>query len=298
MSNGVLLGVVLPAALFIIMLGMGMTLMPADFGRVFTLPKAVFVGLMGQMLLVPLLAFGVVSLFQMPPELAIGLMVLSFAPGGATSNMMTFLSRGDVALSITLTAFASIITPFSMPLLTQWSLDYWLGASQPVELPIAQTMLRLFVITVVPVSIGMWLHRTKPELSQVLANVVKPLSIAFLALVIVGIVSKHWAQMPEFLAAVGWPVVMLNSLALLLGYLFARFNGLNGPQQLTIGIEVGVQNGGTALLVTGAILGNSVMSVPPVIYGILMWGPSMLFGLWWGRRILGNYPRAMAQIDG
>ena len=298
MSNGVLLGVVLPAALFIIMLGMGMTLMPADFGRVFTLPKAVFVGLMGQMLLVPLLAFGVVSLFQMPPELAIGLMVLSFAPGGATSNMMTFLSRGDVALSITLTAFASIITPFSMPLLTQWSLDYWLGASQPVELPIAQTMLRLFVITVVPVSIGMWLHRTKPELSQVLANVVKPLSIAFLALVIVGIVSKHWAQMPEFLAAVGWPVFMLNSLALLLGYLFARFNGLNGPQQLTIGIEVGVQNGGTALLVTGAILGNSVMSVPPVIYGILMWGPSMLFGLWWGRRILGNYPRAMAQIDG
>jgi BASS family bile acid:Na+ symporter len=298
MSNGVLLGVVLPAALFIIMLGMGMTLMPADFGRVFTLPKAVLIGLMGQMLLVPLLAFGVVSLFQMPPELAIGLMVLSFAPGGATSNMMTFLSRGDVALSITLTAFASIITPFSMPLLTQWSLDYWLGASQPVELPIAQTMLRLFVITVVPVSIGMWLHRTKPELSQVLANVVKPLSIAFLALVIVGIVSKHWAQMPEFLAAVGWPVVMLNSLALLLGYLFARFNGLNGPQQLTIGIEVGVQNGGTALLVTGAILGNSVMSVPPVIYGILMWGPSMLFGLWWGRRILGNYPRAMAQIDG
>ncbi|WP_036591467.1 bile acid:sodium symporter family protein [Oceanospirillum maris] len=298
MSNGVLLGVVLPAALFIIMLGMGMTLMPADFGRVFTLPKAVFVGLMGQVLLVPLLAFGVVSLFQMPRELAIGLMVLSFAPGGATSNMMTFLSRGDVALSITLTAFASIITPFSMPLLTQWSLDYWLGASQPVELPIAQTMLRLFVITVVPVSIGMWLHRTKPELSQVLANVVKPLSIAFLALVIVGIVSKHWAQMPEFLAAVGWPVVMLNSLALLLGYLFARFNGLNGPQQLTIGIEVGVQNGGTALLVTGAILGNSVMSVPPVIYGILMWGPSMLFGLWWGRRILGNYPRAMAQIDG
>jgi len=298
MSNGVLLGVVLPAALFIIMLGMGMTLMPADFGRVFTLPKAVFIGLMGQMLLVPLLAFGVVSLFQMPPELAIGLMVLSFAPGGATSNMMTFLSRGDVALSITLTAFASIITPFSMPLLTQLSLDYWLGASQPIELPIAQTMLRLFVITVVPVSIGMWLHQTKPELSQMLANVVKPLSIAFLALVIVGIVSKHWAQMPAFLASVGWPVVMLNSLALLLGYLFARFNGLNGPQQLTIGIEVGVQNGGTALLVTGAILGNSVMSVPPVIYGILMWGPSMLFGLWWGRRILGDCPRALAQIDG
>lgn len=287
MSNGILLGVVLPAALFIIMLGMGMTLRPADFGRVFTLPRAVLVGLTGQMLFVPLLAFGVVTLFQLPPELAVGLMVLSFAPGGATSNMMTFLSRGDVALSITLTAFASVITPFTMPLLTQLSLDHWMGSSQPIELPIAQTMLRLFVITVVPVSIGMWLHGKKPELSQKLAKVVKPLSIGFLAMVIIGIVAKHWTQMPEFLAAVGWPVIVLNSLALGLGYLFARVNGLNVPQQLTIGIEVGVQNGGTALLVTGAILGNSVMSVPPVIYGILMWGPSMLFGLWWGKRVLG-----------
>lgn len=295
MSNGILLGVVLPAALFIIMLGMGMTLKPADFGRVFTLPKAVLVGLTGQMLFVPLLAFGVVTLFQLPPELAVGLMVLSFAPGGATSNMMTFLSRGDVALSITLTAFASVMTPFTMPLLTQLSLDHWMGASQPIELPIAQTMLRLFVITVVPVSIGMWLHAKKPELSQKLAKVVKPLSIGFLAMVIIGIVAKHWTQMPEFLAAVGWPVIVLNSLALGLGYLFARMNGLNVPQQLTVGIEVGVQNGGTALLVTGAILGNSVMSVPPVIYGILMWGPSMLFGLWWGKRMLDGHSGLKAQ---
>ncbi len=295
MSSGILLGVVLPAALFIIMLGMGMTLRPADFGRVFTLPRAVLVGLTGQMLFVPLLAFGVVTLFQLPPELAVGLMVLSFAPGGATSNMMTFLSRGDVALSITLTAFASVITPFTMPLLTQLSLDHWMGSSQPIELPIAQTMLRLFVITVVPVSIGMWLHGKKPELSQKLAKVVKPLSIGFLAMVIIGIVVKHWTQMPEFLAAVGWPVIVLNSLALGLGYLFARVNGLNVPQQLTIGIEVGVQNGGTALLVTGAILGNSVMSVPPVIYGILMWGPSMLFGLWWGKRILNGQQTAVSQ---
>lgn len=295
MSSGILLGVVLPAALFIIMLGMGMTLRPADFGRVFTLPRAVLVGLTGQMLFVPLLAFGVVTLFQLPPELAVGLMVLSFAPGGATSNMMTFLSRGDVALSITLTAFASVITPFTMPLLTQLSLDHWMGASQPIELPIAQTMLRLFVITVVPVSIGMWLHGKKPELSQKLAKVVKPLSIGFLAMVIIGIVAKHWTQMPAFLAAVGWPVIVLNSLALGLGYLFARVNGLSAPQQLTIGIEVGVQNGGTALLVTGAILGNSVMSVPPVIYGILMWGPSMLFGLWWGKRVLNSQSGVASQ---
>ncbi|WP_417597114.1 bile acid:sodium symporter family protein [Oceanospirillum sp.] len=295
MSNGILLGVVLPAALFIIMLGMGMTLRSADFGRVFTFPRAVLTGLTGQMLFVPLLAFGVVTLFQLPPELAVGLMVLSFAPGGATSNMMTFLSQGDVALSITLTAFASVITPFTMPLLTQLTLDYWLGSSQSIELPIAQTMLRLFVITVVPVSIGMWLHAKKPELSQKLAKVVKPLSISFLAMVIIGIVTKHWTQMPDFLAAVGWPVIALNSLALCLGYLFARVNGLNAPQQLTIGIEVGVQNGGTALLVTGGILGSSLMSVPPVIYGILMWGPSMLFGLWWGKRILSASQTAAEQ---
>lgn len=286
MSNGILLGVVLPAALFIIMLGMGMTLRPADFSRVLRLPRAALIGFTGQMLFIPLLAFAVVNLFRLPPELAVGLMVLSFAPGGATSNMMTFLSRGDVALSITLTAVASLLTPFTMPWLTQLALDYWLGASQPIQLPIAQTMLRLFVITVVPVSVGMWLHGKKPELSQQLAKVVKPLSIGFLAMVIIGIVAKHWTQMPSFLAAVGWPVIVLNSLALVLGYLFARINHLPVKQQLTIGIEVGVQNGGTALLVTGTILGSSMMSVPPVIYGILMWGPSMLFGLWWGRKVL------------
>ena len=285
MSNGILLGVVLPIALFVIMLGMGMTLTLKDFARVFRLPKAVLTGLSGQMLLVPLLAFVVVSLFALPPELAVGLMVLSFAPGGATSNMMTFLSRGDVALSITLTAFASLLTPFTMPLLTQLALEHWMGETQTIELPVVQTMMKLVVITVVPVSLGMWLHHKKPELSARLGKIVKPLSIGFLLFIIAGIVVKHWQQMPEFLAQVGPAAICLNLLALSCGYSYARLMGLSVPQQITTGIEVGVQNGGTALLVTGAILGNSQMSVSPVIYGILMLGPSLLFGLWWGKRL-------------
>ncbi len=285
MSNGILLGVVLPVALFVIMLGMGMTLTLADFSRVFRLPKAVLTGLSGQMLFVPVLAFVVVSLFALPPELAVGLMVLSFAPGGATSNMMTFLSRGDVALSITLTAFASLLTPFTMPLLTQLALEHWMGQSQAIELPVVQTMMKLVVITIVPVSLGMWLHKAKPQLSSRLARIVKPLSIGFLLFVITGIVIKHWQQMPEFLVQVGPAAICLNVLALACGYFYARLLGLSVAQQITAGIEVGVQNGGTALLVTGTILGNSLMSVPPVIYGILMLGPSLLFGLWWGKHL-------------
>jgi len=286
MPNGILLGVILPIALFIIMLAMGMTLTLADFLRVFRFPKAVFTGLLGQMLLVPLLAFAVVSVFALPPELAIGLMILSFAPGGATSNMMTFLSRGDVALSITLTAFASILTPFTIPLLTQWALNHWLGESQAIDLPVLQTMLRLFIITVVPVSLGMWLHHSKPDLSARLARIVKPLSISFLLFIITGIIIKHWQQMPSFLISVGPAAIVLNILALGTGYICSVFMGLNPQQQITNGIEVGVQNAGTALLVTGAILGNTTMSIPPVIYGILMLLPSLLFGLWWGRRLM------------
>lgn len=286
MSNGILLSVILPAALFIIMLGMGMTLVRADFGRIFRQPKAVLIGLAGQMLLVPILAFVVVSWLALPPELAVGLMILAFAPGGATSNMMTYLSRGDVALSITLTAFASVLTPFTMPILSQWALNHWMGSAPDIELPILKTMMQLFVITVVPVSIGMWLHKAKPMFAAKVAKVVKPLSIGFLLFVISGIVAKHWAQMPEFLAQVGPAAVTLNILALLAGYLLARIAQTNIQQQITIALEVGVQNGGTALVVTGAILGNSMMSVPPVIYGILMLFPSMTFGLWYGRRLL------------
>lgn len=288
MSNGILLGVILPAALFIIMLGMGMTLMLSDFGRIFRQPKAVLTGLAGQMLLVPVLAFGVVSFFALPPELAVGLMILSFAPGGATSNMMTYLSRGDVALSITLTAFASVLTPFTMPILSQWALMHWMGSSPDIELPVLKTMLQLFVITVVPVSIGMWLHKAKPMFAAKVAKVVKPLSIGFLLFVISGIVAKHWAQMPEFLAQVGPAAVVLNILALLAGLLLARTAKTTLKQQITIALEVGVQNGGTALVITGAILGNSLMSVPPVIYGILMLFPSMSFGLWYGRKLLAH----------
>lgn len=286
MSNGILLEVVLPVALFVIMLGMGMTLKLADFSRVFQLPAAVLTGLAGQMLLVPLLAFAVVSVFSLPPELAIGLMILSFAPGGATSNMMTFLSKGDVALSITLTAFASLLTPFTIPWLTQWALDHWLGETRSIDLPVLQIMMRLVVITVVPVSLGMWLHRSKPDLAARLVRVVKPLSIAFLMFVIVGIVIKNWQQMPEFLAAVGPAAITLNLLALTCGYLISAMMKLPVRQQITNSIEVGVQNGGTALLITGGVLGNTVMSVSPVIYGILMLAPSLLFGMWWGKYLL------------
>ncbi|MBB1485213.1 bile acid:sodium symporter family protein [Oceanospirillum sediminis] len=286
MSNGILLGVVLPVALFVIMLGMGMTLKLADFSRIFQLPVAVLTGLAGQMLLVPLLAFVVVSVFTLPPELAIGLMILSFAPGGATSNMMTFLSKGDVALSITLTAFASLLTPFTIPWLSQWALDHWLGEVRSIDLPVLQIMMRLIVITVVPVSLGMWLYRSKPDLAARLVRVVKPLSIAFLMFVIVSIVIKNWQQMPEFLAAVGPAAVALNVMALACGYLISAVMKLPVRQRITNSIEVGVQNGGTALLITGGVLGNTMMSVSPVIYGILMLVPSLLFGMWWGKYLL------------
>lgn len=292
MPDGILLSVILPVALFVIMLGMGLTLRPADFARVLQWPKAVLTGLVGQFCLVPLLAWIVVTLFALPPELAIGLMILSFAPGGATSNMMTYLSKGDVALSITLTALASLLTPLTMPLLTLWALSHWAGPTQAIDLPILQTMARLLVITVLPVSLGMWLHISKPELSARLVRIVKPLSISFLLFVISTIVIKYWQQMPEFLIAVGPAVILLNILALMAGYMLSVLMGLTTRQQITNGIEVGVQNGGTALLITGGILGNTMMSVPPVIYGILMLAPSLTFGLWWGRRLQKNHRQA------
>ena len=279
MQADTLTTIILPASLFIIMFGMGLSLRIADFTHVLKQPKPVLVGLSAQMVALPIIAFAVAIVFKLPPELAVGLMIISFAPGGATSNMFTNIAKGDVALSISLTAVVSLITPFLLPLLTLLSMNYFMGNGEAFELPLLKTVMQLLIISVVPVIIGMAILSKWQKAAGKIEPIIKVFSIVFLFLIIAAIILKNKAHMADFFLQTGLATLTLNILVLTLGYGLAKFFKLSRAQSISIGYEVGIQNGTLALLVSGTIIGNSTMMIPAVTYSILMFVTGFLFGL-------------------
>ena len=276
----------LPLALFVIMLGVGMTLRMDDFRRVFQAPAAVLAGLFGQLLLLPVLGLLLVTLMELPPMLAVGLMVLTFAPGGATSNMLTLLSRGDTALSVSLTAVSSLVTPFTLPLLTVLTLSYWQGNAVLPEFPVLASILKLMLVTLLPVMLGMLIGARSPDFSQRIRLPVKVMSLLFMVVVVTGIVVSNWTRLPSLIAVVGPAALMLALLARGAGYLLARLLRLREAQQITLSIEVGIQNAGTALMVTGGLLQSAEMSASALIYGVLMQVPAVMLVAWRNRDLV------------
>jgi BASS family bile acid:Na+ symporter len=270
MSASFFTAVFLPTGLAIVMLGMGLTLLPADFQRVTRYPKAVAVGLVSQLVLLPLVGFSIVSVVPMPPELAVGLTILAICPGGVSSNLITYLAKGDVALSVTLTAFSSAITVFSIPLIANLALRYFIGQNAAIALPIAPTMLQIFFVTLVPVGLGMWLRQQFPNLASRLEKVTNRLAIAILVLIILTIVVSEWHRLPTFFAQVGIGVVLLNVISASIGFWLAKLFHLNFAQQICIAIEVGIQNCALGIAITAGLLNNPTMAVPAAVYGLFM----------------------------
>lgn len=277
MQADLLTQIILPAALFIIMFGMGLSLKPVDFALVVKNPKAMALGLFAQMVLLPVLGLAVVLLFDMPAELGMGLMILALCPGGTTSNLFTYLAKGDVALSVSLTAVVSLLAPFTIPLFALVAMQFLLGSGQSIELPLLKTIIQLLVITLLPVLLGMLCCRYFPALSARADKPVRIFSIVFLALIITGIILKNRAQMDEFIMQTGPAALTLNVLAIVLGYALAKFARLNAAQARAIGLEVGIQNGTTALLIALSILHNEQMAIAPTVYSILMFISAGLF---------------------
>ncbi|MBY4677802.1 bile acid:sodium symporter family protein [Marinobacterium arenosum] len=283
MAANIISQLILPAALFFIMLGVGFSLQPADFRRVWQSPLAVAVGLTLQLLVLPVLGALVVLLFSLPPLMACGLMILTLTPGGATSNMITYLCRGDTALSVSLTALVSLITPFTLPLLTLWVLQWQLADGQVIDFPVLATMAKLVLIALLPVLLGMLVRYRWPVFCQRMVGPVKWLSLLFLLLVVVGILRANWDAFPALVKQLGPAVLSLVLLAMLIGYGVAQRLRLAGEQATCIAIEVGIQNAGTALLVTGGILQNPTMSASALIYGVLMNLPALALILYCNR---------------
>ena len=270
--------VVLPVCLSIIMLGMGLSLHRDDFSRVLTQPKAVIIGVIAQMLLLPIIAFSIALVFELPPLLAVGLMIISFAPGGATSNLFTNLANGDVALSISLTAIVSLVTPFTLPLFTIFSMNYFIGSSDEFSLPLLKTITQLLAITVVPVIIGMFILSRWESLANKIEPVIKALSVVFLFIIMMVIGIKNKEQMADFFLQTGSATLSLNLIVLALGYFLGKFYKLSEAQSISISYEVGIQNGTLAFMVAGTLIGNSTMMIPAVTYSTLMCITGFIFG--------------------
>lgn len=277
MKADLLIQVVLPAALFIIMLGMGLALKPLDFKLVVAKPKAVILGIVAQMLMLPMLAYLIIVLLNIEGHLAVGLMILSLCPGGTTSNLYTYLAKGDVALSVTLTSVVSLVAPFSVPFVLLIFMDLLLGAGEEVHLPVLKTIIQLLVITVLPICLGMLINKLKPNFAQAAEKSVKIFSVVFLILIVLGIVAKNINHMGSYFAQMGLASLLLNILCMLLGFTLAKLAHLNLAQQKSIAIEVGFQNGTLAIVIALTLLQNTEMAIAATCYSLLMFVTGAIF---------------------
>ncbi|MBH8553465.1 bile acid:sodium symporter family protein [Nostocaceae cyanobacterium CENA357] len=286
MEANFLTAVFLPLALFIIMLGMGLTLTLEDFKRVVIYPKAVLIGLGAQLIMLPIVGFGIASVFPLDPQLAVGVMILAACPGGPTSNMITFLAGGDVALSVTLTAISSLITVFTIPLVINLSMQRFLGEGTTLQLPFLSTVLQIAVITLLPIAIGMIAKRYAPGLADKVDKPVKWLSLFFLAVVITGVLLRERNNFVSYVIDVGWVTLALNVVTMVLGFAIATLTRLGEKSTTAITIEVGIQNGTLAIAIasTPALLNTPTMAIPAAIYSLLMFVTGAGFAWWASRR--------------
>ncbi len=278
----------LPLALAIIMLGLGLSLTPADFKRILQFPRAVLVGLLCQMLLLPAVAYAIAKGFELPGELAVGLMLLSASPGGPTANLFSHLARGDVALNITLTATNSILSLFTMPFIVNLSLVAFMGEGKVLPLQFAKVV-QVVLIVLLPVAIGMLVRAKKPAVALGLDKPVRILSSVFLVLVIAATALHERDRLLEYFQQVGAPALLFNLASLAVGYVVPRLLRVPERQAVAIGMEIGIHNGTLAIAIalSPLLLDNPTMAIAPAIYSLIMFFTAAAFGTWAARKLTG-----------
>lgn len=262
--------VIIPICLFFIMMGMGLTLVTNDFRRVLKYPKAVGIGLTNQLLLLPVIGFALANLMPLAPEYAVGVMLLVLCPGGTTSNLFTYLAKGDVALSVTMTAIASVVTVFSIPVVLSFSLSHFMGADSEFQLPILKTVLTLVVLTIVPVSLGMLIKRYAPRIADNSQLYVSRFGVIFLTFLVVFLSYVQRDIIVEAFIATGPVSLLLNLSTMVLGYYSSKWLGLNLAQRTSVTLEVGLQNSTLSIFMALTLLANYKMSMTPAIYTLIM----------------------------
>lgn len=276
MNSSTVTTVFLPIALAVVMFGLGLSLTVADFTRVVRYPKATIVALTCQILILPALCLGLVLLFGLEPDLAVGMMLLAASPGGTTANVFSHLARGDVALNITLTAVNSVLAVVTLPVVVNLSLA-WFGDGDTIGLQPAK-MLQVFAIVLVPVAIGMIVRRRAEAFTERMRGPVKVASIVVLVSVIAVAVFQERDNVLGFFRQVGAVTLLLAVLSLAIGYAVPRAFSVERRQAIASSFEIGVHNSTLAITIalSPTLLNNSTMAVPPAVYGILCFLPAGL----------------------
>lgn len=266
----------LPLALAVIMLGLGLDLTLEDFRRVTRHPRAVLVALVCQLLVLPAFCFGLVLALDLPPLLAVGMMLLASSPGGTTANLFSHLFHGDVALNITLTAINSVVAFLTLPLITGLAISYF-DLSGEVSLPLGEVA-SVFAIILVPVLVGMAVRARRPEFARRMDRPVRIGSAVVLAVLILGILLDQRESVLEYLGAVGLAATVFCATSLVVGYVVPRGLGIGVPQAIASSMEIGVHNGTLAIFVAVEVLGSTEASVPAAVYSLVMFVLAALWG--------------------
>lgn len=283
MPSTVITTLLLPLALGVIMLGLGLGLTIDDFRRVARYPRAVLTGLLLQTGVLPWVALGLALLLRLPPELAVGLMLLAASPGGATANIYSHLARGDVALNITLTAINSVLCLVTLPVILDLSMRFFLGAGQYVPPPV-QKIIEVAAIIILPVAIGMTVRARAPRFAARMEKPIRVLSVLVLVLLIAAAVAQAWETLLTWFAAVGLACLLFNLASMASGYLAPLALRLPRRQAVAIAMEIGIHNGTLAIYIALNVLGNATMSVPAAVYSLLMFFTAAVFAWWASRR--------------
>ncbi|MCO8030022.1 bile acid:sodium symporter family protein [Brevundimonas diminuta] len=268
----------LPIALGIIMFGLGLSLTPSDFVRVGRQPKAAAVALACQLLLLPAICFALVLAFQLPPLLAVGMMLLAASPGGTTANLYSHLFRGDVALNISLTAINSVIAVVTLPVIVNLAVAYFQPGDLKVGLQLTKT-LEVFMIVLVPVALGMLVRGLKPGFAQAMDKPVRIASIVILTLVILGAAASSLDVLLANFQALAGIVILFCLFSLGIGFAVPRLLKIERPQAIASAFEVGLHNATLAIVIAQSVLRSPEMTLPGAVYGVLMFPLAAAFGL-------------------
>jgi len=272
----VITDVILPLALAFIMFTLGLGLTFSDFARVAKMPKNFLIGLVSQLVFLPLVALIIVFVWPLQPELAIGLILIAAAPGGVTSNILTSFAKGDVALSISLTAVMSLLSVISVPLVLGISMglisDNSLGSISLTSIAIS-----MFLIVTLPVLLGMIFRASLSYLTKRIEKIAKILSTALFVLVLIGAILAERQNLVEYFAQTGLVVLILNILMMTIAYYWAKLFSSDRPQLKAISLECGLQNGTLAIFVGTSVFGGGLYIVPAATYSVIMYLTSLIF---------------------
>ena len=278
MENGnAITQIFLPLSLAFIMFSVGLELAVEDFKRVAIQPRGFIIGAFSQVILLPVVAFALLSFWTIEPALAVGVMIIAACPGGVTSNLLTYLARGDTALSVSLTAIVSLMAVATLPLIVSFSILYFMDAATAPALSINNTIISVFTITTIPVIIGMVVNRYAPAFARKFERIARIMASILFVVIIIGAIVTERANIVDYFKQAGPVTLSLNWIMMALALSITRVARLGDRQKTAITLECGLQNGTLAIFVAATLIGSKTMMVPGAIYSLLMFPTAIAY---------------------